>query len=366
MAARYGRGLAVKIFSLQKRTGGGVPGEVMRSARLVMEGRGTKADVDVCSNYLGVRRGERRALQTAARMARNAQGNFAQFTQFSKMASEGESAGIMGLAGMGADALQSLTRSPAFQRALEDVSIKYFNSPAGGARIAYALKRAASTAAAALPLIGMAMEGADLGANFGRTLAGTKGDSAALRAANQAVRLSQFDPSKSHMEKSLAIKRAAAESIENQNRGNLFSFGADYARKKAGVDAQALNRMEAKVLTRKAGGNGEQLYKAARAQAERDNFSLFGVSQDKLDKDTLANIKQRLSDFNDMRQGAMKAIDNANISLANAMIMEANKAIPGSIVWSAPELWKQKEAAHAADRKWSVQNMARAASRTGD
>ena len=366
MASGYGRGLAVKIFSLQKRTGGGVPGDVMRSARLIMEGRGTKADADVCSQYLGVRRSDRRAIQSATRMARNGVNTLNQLTQFSEMAGNGQAAGVIGLASMGANALVDITKNPAFQRAIEDISIKFFNSPAGGARLAYALKRTASNAAAALPLIGIAAEAADLGGNFGRTVLGTKGDSVALKAAQRTAFLSQFDPSKNAQERSLAIRRAAAESIENTNRGNLFSFGADYARKKIGADSKSLNKLEAKILARKAGGGGEALYKAARKQAENDNWSIFGASEDKLDKDTLANIKQRLSDANDMREGAMKAMDNANIALANAMIQEANKAIPNFIVWSAPELFKQRENAHAADRTWSRTQCARAGSRTGD
>lgn len=363
------RGLAGKAFQLQKRTSGGVPGEIMRSARLVMEGRGTEQDAQTLRNYFGVTRGSARAIRQATAQANAMMGRLAQFSAFSREAADGNISGFTGLAGMGFQAINELTRSPAFQRALENATFKVLGNPAIGARINYAIRRNAALGSAALGYASLAAEAGSMGARFADAASGVPTNR--LKDLKRDLRLLEADPFSSASEKRLAIKRAAAQSIDDMG-SPLGGIGAYFAKKRISVDEKSISKLEAENALKKAGLGtqaAEILYTKSRNQAIREHGSMLhlGIGEEAVARATRDNIEKSINDSKGFIQQAIAAAQARNFTMSEAYLNEAQRAIPGSRgKWNAPEIYKQFQAATAADKMWAKSQSMRAGPRTGE
>jgi hypothetical protein len=354
---------------MQKRTGGGVPGEIMRSARLVMEGRGTEADASALRNYFGVTRGSARAIRQATAQANAMMGRLAQFSAFSREAADGNAAGFAGLGSMGFQAINDLTRSPAFQRALEGAAAKLLGNPAIGARINYATRRGAALGSAALGTGALAVEAGGMLAGFARAVSGVPSNK--LRDLMSESRLLEADRHSSFKERRLATKRAAAQSIDDMG-APFGGIGAYFAKKRINVDEKSISKLETEIALKKAGLGtqaAEALYAKSRNQAilEQGYMIHLGMGEEAVAKATRQNIESAINNSKNFFQQAIAAAQIQNYKMSEAYLSEAQRALPGSRgLWNGPQIFKQLQAASTADKLWAKSQSMRAGPRTGE
>ena len=373
-----GRGLAAKIFSLRKR-GSVFPGEVMRSARLAMEGKASGSDIEIMRRALGTSRtgstAAKRDLRTVSSVAQRA-GNYG------VLASTAAQGGVAGFAAAGSfinnafQDIDKIVRSKPFQEALEGAAQKYLGSGVAGTRAGYALRRGLRVAGAGL---------AYAQAGAGITVGGIRGvedftgvvQTERARVAQSESRIAESNSRATRLEKEIASQRALNErsilrkTSEEGARGLFNAF--------IGADKRKLSAMELRQTAREAGfANSDQVYLLARDRLLREKFGeTLGRQARGIDNALGTNFavdptevaekaQQMIGRAVSLRQQIGDAIKIADTKMASQLIAEAQREIPGQ-VWRNPgEIWKMQESGRMATRLWSLQNMPRAASRTGE
>lgn len=382
MAGRDGfaNNLANKIFGLQKRSGGGVPGEVVRSARFVKEGRATPADVENMRRYLGASRTGAGALKKAAGQARQAIGAANRLSSNLDMIQRGQLGGYIGIAQQTAQSIEQLTRSPLFKRAVENVAMKVFDDPGTAARFLNRTRGLARGAVAGVAAAGVYAEVGRAAFGLGDAIAGNT-KSTATRLAESNLALVNADVQSSASERSLALKKAVASQISDMNRGNPLGDTASWWRKKQlNVDSASIGRLEAEQTLGRLGlrSQSEKLFKRAREEALAESTfgstlggflnDKFGVGDDALSTSISQKIQASGERGVQLRQQAEVLAGKREFKLASAVLAEANKELQvGTQAWQNPnEIYKRQVGDRAAERMWSRSQMARAGPRTGD
>lgn len=382
MAARdsFANNLANKIFGLQKRSGGGVPGEVVRSARFVKEGRGSPADVENMRRYLGASRTGAGALKRSAGQANRAIGTANRLSSNLDMIQRGQLGGYIGIAQQTAQSVEQLTRSPLFKRAVESISMKVFDDPGTAARFLNRTRGLARGAVAGLAAASVYAEVGRAAFGFGDAIAGNT-KSTATRLAESNLALVNADTQASAGARSLALKKTVANQISDMNRGNPLGDTASWWRKKQlNVDSASIGRMEADQTLGRLGlrSQSEKLYKRAREEALAESTfgsTLGGFLNDKFgvgDEALSTSISQKIGAAGErgvqLRQQAEVLAGRREFKLAAAYLAEANKELQvGTQAWQNPnEIYKRQVGDRAAERMWSASQMARAGPRTGD
>lgn len=134
--------LANKIFQMQRVTHGGVPGDIVRSARMIKEGRGSNGDLKRLRDYLGISRSGASQLKQGLSEARQSFGKFAQGAVLMDVASRGGATGAIAgaqLLNMVTGSLDKMTRSGA----LDNVVARAFKKPDGTVALERAIRRQA-------------------------------------------------------------------------------------------------------------------------------------------------------------------------------------------------------------------------------
>jgi len=384
MASKVGRGLAMKIFSLRER-GSNFSGDVMRSARLIVQGKGTNADVEKLRGALGISRSGSAAAQRELRGISNVVNRAGQYGVLASTAAQG---GVSGFAAAGSlvnNALQDaekIVKSKAFKDVIESAAQKYLGSGVAGTRAGFALGRGLRLARAGLGFVGAATAITVGGIRGIEEFTGlTQSDRARVTQAD--AEIAQANSQASVTQRAIAVQRAMNErsivrKFHDEGVGGLWSSFR-------GTDKKKLAEMEMRQSIRDAGfTNNDQIASAARDRLYGDGFTgrlkrgidnsvisshmggstIFGkfVDSEDIAKKTQEMIGRAIG----MRNDISRAMSIGDVKEANKIIDKAEIEVPGQ-VWRRPgEIWKMQESARAASRLWSTQNMARAASRTGE
>lgn len=377
-------GLANKVFKLQRDSRGGVPGDIMRSARFVKEGRATPADVENLRKYLGISHGGGGRTMQTTRSLNQAIDRSARYSSAMDMAQRGQLGGYTQLAGMGLQEINKLVSSKAFESALQKATDAILSNPnkaeriLAGTKLAYGARRgvrALGSAISAIPVIDTALQQA-----WGITdqVEGKLQTSATRRALRDAS-LSLSDPTMGPGARGLLAKRARASQITDNFRNTIGGGAlAHMLKKEEGVDGSALATLSAKLLLRKSGmgGKAEHIVAAAHKEALREmggenyaeRMTKLGFSKEQLDTLDAQKVEERIEEALDFRERAQEAAGRREFTHAGALLKAADAAAPGSVAaWENPEeLYKQQLGGRAAMRLFSNTQMTRAGNRTGD
>jgi len=373
-----GRGLAMKIFSLQKR-GGNFSADVMRSARLCVQGVGTKNDIEKLRGALGIARSGAAVAQRELRGISNVVNRAGQYGVLASTAAQG---GLTGFAAAGSlvnNALQDadkIVKSKAFQDLIENAAQKYLGNAATGARAGYALRRGFRIARAGLAY---AQAGGAIAVGGIRGVEEFTGltQSDRARVTQSDARLAESNSRASLNERAIAVQRAMNErglvrKFREEGVGGLWNSFLN-------TDKKKLSEMELRQSARDAGFAGaDQIRSLARDRLYKEKFGEFIGRQargidNKIGRELTIDPLEVSKKAQEMIARAIQMrgdIDNAmkigDVKYANKLIDEAEMEIPGQ-VWRRPgEIWKMQESARAAARLWPTQNMSRANSRTGE
>lgn len=132
--------LANKIFKMQRITHGGVPGNIVRSARMIKEGKGSANDLKVIRNYLGISQSGATQARQGLAEARQTFGKIAQGAVLMDVASRGGATGAIA----GAQLINMVTGSLdkwARSGSLDAVIARSFRKPDGALALERGIRR---------------------------------------------------------------------------------------------------------------------------------------------------------------------------------------------------------------------------------
>jgi len=368
----------MKIFSLRER-GSKFPDDVMRSARLVVQGNGSNADIEKLRGALNISRSGSAAAQRELRGISNVVNRAGLYGVLASTASQG---GLTGFAAAGSlvnNALQDtekLVKSKAFQDLIENAAQKYLGNAATGARAGYALRRGLRIGRAGLAYLQAGATVAVGGIRGVEEYTGlTQSDRA--RVTQSDARLAEANSRMSVNERAIASQRALNErglvrKFREEGVGGLLN---SFLR----ADKKKLSEMELRQAARDAGFAGaDQIRALAKDRIYKEKFgeSIGRMARgidNKINRELTIDPLEVSKKAQEMIARALQMrgeIDNAmkigDVKYANTLIDEAERELPAQ-VWRRPgEIWKMQESARATARLWSTQNMARAATRTGE
>lgn len=384
MNPNIAKGLANKVFALQRASGGSVPGIIMRSARLVRDGHGSASDVEAIRNYLGISKSGYSAAGRSTRSLNAAIERSSRFSTALDMAQRGQLGGYTQLAGMGVQEINKIVSSKAFEGALQKATDTLLSNPnkadrlLAGTKLAYSARRgvrALGAAISAIPLVDTALQQA-----YGITdqITGATQTSATRRAFRDAS-LAAVDPRMSPQRRELLTRQARSGQIADNFRNTIGGgYLAHLLKVKEGVDGATLANMSAKLYLQESGlgGKAEQIVAAARREALREmggenyaaRMTAMGFSKEQLDTLISQKVEERISDALELRERAQDAAGRREFTQAKELLKAADQAAPGSVAaWENPEeIYKQQLGGRAAMRLFSNTQITRAGNRTGD
>ena len=382
-------GVAMKIFRLQKQTGGAVPGHVMAAARRIIQGGGSKADENICRGYLGISRSGASGMSKENRFYNSAISSAGQLASGLDLLSRGNVGGAAQVASSMQRTVSQIVKSKEFENALQIAAttlVSGGDKAAGilkGTRAAYAVRRGVRKAGAVATAAAVVGGAVMMGTGFVDSIAGLTQTTAGRRAKQEAL-LQKFDPiAHSYEDVRLAEKRALAQEIDARSAGNFLfgSFSAHIRKKRYGVDEETLGRRGSLHELRKSGlSSGSKLddaYKLAHTEALREGFggesigrllNLIGLGARAQGVEASEKVSEQIKRAKELSDQAADAAYRRDFNASSAYIAEANKEVPGSIpAWIKPQvLWKAQEGSRTAERVWAAANNPRAGARVGD